>query len=112
MTIYFEKIPQAGLDGASLGYAWSGRVLTATLYHVEHGDDGAIASQTAVASEDFDFSGLAAGEMAQVEPQVLPVTPVVSAVCDESGDLHVSVVNWYDPQYEATPQQMTEVLDG
>lgn len=112
MSIYFEQIPQAGLPDATLGYAWSGRVMTATLYHVERDDDGAVRSQVAVASEDFDFSSLAAGEMAQVEPQVLPVTPVVSAVCDESGDLHVSVVNWYDPQYEATPQQMTEVLDG
>ncbi|HFC08462.1 MAG TPA: hypothetical protein ENJ54_01210 [Chloroflexi bacterium] len=112
MSIYFEKFPQAGLQDAALGYTWSGRVLTATLYHVERGDDGAIASQTAVASEDFDFSSLAAGEVARVEPQVLPVNPVVRAECDANGDLHARVVNWYDPRYENAPETQTEVLNG
>ena len=112
MSIEFVQIPQAGLPAAAFDYAWRGRVLTTTLYHVERGEDGAVASRTAVATEVFDFSGLAAGDVAQIEPQVLPVNPVVSALCDESGDLHVQVVRWYDPRYEAAPTLEKEVLDG
>ncbi|HFC09075.1 MAG TPA: hypothetical protein ENJ54_04340 [Chloroflexi bacterium] len=110
--IYFTKVPQANLPDAAFGYAWSGRTLTATLYYVERDEDGTIANQTAVASEDFDFSSLGEDEVAQVEQQVLPVSPVVRAECDANGDLHVQVVNWYDPRYEAAPETQTEVLDG
>jgi len=111
-VIELSRIPQAGLPDAAFDYAWRGRVLTATLYHVERGEGGAVVRQTPIVSEDFDFSGLAAGDVAQIEPQVLPVNPVVSALCDESGDLHVQVVRWYDPQYEAAPTLEKEVLDG
>ena len=110
--INFTKVPQANLPDAAIGYEWNGRVLTATPYYVERGEDGAVASQTAVASEAFDFSGLAAGNVAQIEPQVLSVNPVVHAECDDNGDLHVQVVIWYDPRYENAPETQTEVLNG
>lgn len=109
--ISFTKTPQANLPNATFEYAWNGRVLTATLNHVERDDDGAVLSVTQVASEDFDFSGLLADEIAEVETQVIPINPVVSAYCDSSGDLYVNVVDWYDPLHDSAPEQSTEVID-
>ena len=90
--------PQVGLPGRRMRYAWSGRVLTATLE-----PDGT--------RELFDFSGLQPGDrVTEVVPDVLPFSPVVSAEVDNAGDLYVTLVYWYQPGEPATKPE--EVING
>jgi len=93
--------PQVGLPGHRIAYTWQGRVLTAALYRGEEG----------VGQEIYDFSVLQPGnEVVEVEPEVLPFSPLVSARCLENGTLEVVLLHWYGGGEE--PELAEEVLDG
>ena len=110
--IKFKKVPQAGLPRLRLEYLWlPGRILAAHLFEVERDDTGAVTQETEIASEEFSLSELAPEELAEIEVTVLPANPIVIAETDESGDLHVTVVDWYDPEYEQPPTAVEEVID-
>lgn len=96
--IKISYTPQVGLPGRRLAYSWAGRVLTATLE-----PDGT--------QEQFNFSSLQPGDrVAEIVPEVLPFSPVVSAEVDSAGDLHVTLLYWYQPGEPDTKSE--EVLDG
>ena len=96
--IRINYTPQAWLPCKRIRYAWSGRVLTATLE-----PDGA--------QERFDFSSLQPGDrVTEIISEVLPFSPVASAEVDAAGDLHVTLLYWYGPG-ESTNKQ-PEVFDG
>jgi hypothetical protein len=99
--IRISYIPQAGLPGHRISYAWEGRTLTATLYR---GDE-------ALVREVYDLSALQPGdEVEGVEPESLPFSSLVSARCLEDGTLEVELLYWYDGSEE--PGLAEEVLDG
>jgi hypothetical protein len=61
--------------------------------------------------ETYNLSALQPGdEVAGVEPEVLPFSPLISARCLEDGTLEVVLLHWYDGGEE--PQLAEEVLDG
>jgi hypothetical protein len=92
---------QLGIPGHTLRYSWAGRTLTATLYRGEG----------VVGREVYDLSAFQPGdEVAGVEPEALPFSPLVSARCLGDGTLEVALLYWYDGGEE--PQLAEEVLDG
>jgi len=97
MPIYIRYSPQAALPGQSLSYSWQGRVLTARL-------------EPQGLEEVFDFSALQPGdEVAEVQPEALPFSPLISAHVDEGGNLHVMLLLWYEGE---EPENLEEVIDG
>jgi hypothetical protein len=103
--IRVKYILQVGLPGHTLRYGWAGRVLTATMMRAlgEREEE--------VGQEVYDLSALQPGdEVAGVEPEALPFSPLVSARCLEDGTLEVVLLRWYDGGEE--PQLAEEVLDG
>jgi hypothetical protein len=93
--------PQVALPGHRIFYTWQGRVLTATLYRGEE----------EVGQDVYDLSALQPGdEVVGVEPESLPLSPLVSARCLEDGTLEVVLLYWYDGGEE--PELAEEVLDG
>jgi hypothetical protein len=96
--IRVRYVPQAGVPGKSLSYAWSGKSLGARLE-----PDGL--------EEIYDLSTLQPGdEMVGVDPEALPFSPLVSARCAEDGTLEVALLYWYDGG--EGPELVEEVLDG
>lgn len=93
-------IPQVGLPGHTLRYSWTGRVLTATLYRGEE----------VVGREVYDLSLQPGDEVVGVEPEALPISPLISARCAEDGTLEVTLVHWYEGV--EPPELAEEVLDG
>lgn len=77
---------QVALPGHRLRYSLQDGVLTATLER-----DGT------TLEEIYDLSALQPGdEVLQVEPEVLPFSPLISARRDESGVLHLHLLLWYE----------------
>jgi hypothetical protein len=101
--IRVRYIPQVGLFGHTLHYSWTGRVLTATLERTVDGQK--------LGQETYDLSTIEPGdEVVEVEPEMLPFSPLVSARCLENGTLEVVLLYWYDGGEE--PELAEEVLDG
>jgi hypothetical protein len=97
--------PQVGLPGQTLHYSWTGRVLTATLTRAVDGQEEEIGEEV------YDLSALQPGdEVVRVEPEVLPLSPLISARCLEDGTLEVVLLHWYDGCEET--ELAEEVLDG
>ena len=111
--IKFKKVPQAGLPQKTFEYTWQGRELTVQFFDVARDEEGKVSSKTLIAEEVYDFSPLEPGELAETEPETLPegIDPIVVAETDDAGDLHVTVVAWYDPEYEQPPTVVEEVID-
>ena len=103
--IRVRYIPQLGLSGQALHYSWAGRVLTATLKRTTGGQEEELGQEV------YDFSALQPGdEVAGVEPEALPFSPLVSAWCLEDGTLEVALLHWYEG---VEPSELAEeVLDG
>ncbi|AYJ74677.1 hypothetical protein phiKo_02 [Thermus phage phiKo] len=96
--IRIHYVPQVGLPGKRLVYSWSGRVLTVRLE-----PDGV--------EDVYDLSVLGPGdEVVGVETETLPFTPILSARLEIDGDLHVTLLHWYEGGEE--PELAEEVLDG
>jgi hypothetical protein len=103
--IRVRYVPQLGLPGHTLRYSWAGRVLTAAMMRTlgEREEE--------VGQEVYDLSALQPGdEVAGVEPEALPFSPLISARCANDGTLEVVLLYWYDGGEE--PQLAEEVLDG
>jgi hypothetical protein len=97
MAIHVTYSPQAALPGQSLAYTWTGRVLTARL-------------EPQGLEEIYDLSSLQPNdEVTGVEPETLPFSPLISARVDEDGDLHVTLLFWYEGE---EPKNFEEVIDG
>jgi len=97
MAIHVIYSPQAALPGQTLAYTWEGRTLTARL-------------EPQGLEETYDLSSLQPGdEVSEVQPEVLPFSPLISAHVDENGDLHVALLLWYEGE---EPTELEEVLDG
>ena len=98
-------IPQVGLVGQTLHYSWTGRVLTATLKRTV-GEQ-----EEELGQEIYNLSLLQPGdEVAIVEPEVLPFSPLISARCAEDGTLEVVLLYWHESGEE--PELAEEVIDG
>jgi hypothetical protein len=96
-VIHIRYSPQAALPGQSLSYSWEGRVLTARW-------------EPQGLEEVFDLSSLQPGdEVASIEPEALPFSPLISARVDEDDDLHVTLLLWYEGE---EPTELEEVIDG
>jgi hypothetical protein len=95
--IKITYIPQVGMPGKNLAYTWARRTLKARLE-----PDGL--------EENYDFSALQPGdEVAEVEPEVFPFSPLVYARCQDDGTLEVTLLRWYEGSEEP---KLAEVLDG
>lgn len=98
--IRIDYRPQLALPGYSLRYSWRERILTAQILR-----DGAL-----VAEEDYDLSVLQPGdEIERVEPENLPISPLLSARAADDGTLDVVLLYWYEGN---EPQLSEEVRDG
>jgi hypothetical protein len=96
--IRVSYVPQVGVLGRNLSYAWSGRSLRVRLE-----PDGR--------EEICDLSTLRPGdEVVGVEPEALPFSPLISARCLEDGTLKVVLLHWYEGV--EPPELGEEVLDG
>lgn len=95
--IRVSYVPQVALPGRSLEYAWQGRVL-----HIRLQPDGL--------EETVDLTPLAPGDRATVTTEVIPYNPVLEAYVDDVGDLHVTLLHWYQPGEPDTRPE--EVYDG
>jgi hypothetical protein len=103
--IRVRYIPQVGLSGQTLHYSWTGRVLTATLKRTVNGQEEELGQET------YDLSALQPGdEVAEVEPEALPFSPLISARCLDDGTLEVVLIHWYEGV--EPPELGEEVLDG
>jgi hypothetical protein len=103
--IRVRYVPQVGLLNQTLHYAWTGRVLTATLKRTVGGQEEVVGQET------YDLSALQPGdEVVGVEPETLQFSPLISARCAEDGTLEVALLYWYDGHEE--PELTEEVLDG
>jgi hypothetical protein len=92
--------PQVALPKHRIIYTWQERSLTATLYRGEE----------EVGQEVYDLSVLQPGdEVVEVEPEVLPFSPLLSARCLEDGTLEAVLLYWYEGK---EPELTEEVLDG
>ena len=108
--IQITHVEQVALPGHKLRYRLQDDVLTATL---ERPDGTSL-------EEQYDLSGLQPGdEVAWVEPEVLPFSPLISARRDESGVLHFHLLLWYEGELnmdqaiaEAWPEGAPEVSNG
>ena len=81
---------QVALPGHKLRYSLQDGVLTAIL----ESPDGTL-------KEQYDLSALQPGdEVLQVEPEVLPFSPLISAERDESGVLHLHLLLWYEGELD------------
>ncbi len=104
------KTPQfAPQRGARWGYAWDAAIetLTATLTTVSLDADGL--PQVAQQSDLFDFSALTADDIFAGVTTALPYSPIVNAERDATGELTLTVVNWYDDG-QAPPDEIVEVV--
>ena len=82
---------QVALPGHTLRYSLQDDVLTATL---ERPDGTTL-------EEQYDLSALQPGdEVVEVEPEVLPFSPLISARRDESGVLHLHLLLWYEGELD------------
>lgn len=92
-------VPQISLPNHYIRYTTDGRLLTVLVVRGEHGD-----------REQFDFSGLQPGDFVEdVEPEALPINPIVSARCLEDGTLELKLLLWYEGE---EPRDLEEVIDG
>jgi hypothetical protein len=86
-----EYAEQVGLPGHRLRYRLQDGVLTATL---ERPDGTAL-------EEVYNLSGLQPGdEVERAEPEVLPLSPLISARVDEEGNLHLKLLLWYEGELD------------
>jgi len=103
--IRIRYVPQVGLPGQTLHYSWTERVLTATLKRTVGGWEEEVGQET------YDLSALQPGnEVVEVEPEVLPFSPLISARCAEDGTLEVVLLYWCESGEEPEPAE--EVIDG
>ncbi len=90
-------IPQIGLENKRFHFQWNGRVLTVSLR-----DENNLESDL---KEDFDFSVLRPGdEVRRIETEILTHNPVISAKCDDNGDLEVQLIYWVQSFEEQIPE--------
>ena len=103
--------PQAALPGHRLVYTWNGRVLTVQHIQEVMDPEAQEPASEVIAEEEFDFSVLnPRDKAAEITTEVLQFPPVSTAEVDENGDLHVTLLHWY--QLGEPEEREEEVFDG